>query len=184
MAPPPATKSKLVQKIKPNKAKKAAAKVEAKQATVQVAATNTVVAATKSSKKKKKKAKQAAAADETNDAIDAEVDAVAEDDGEDKVDAKMELDALFSGLKAKKKKAQADTAAEQKRLDDERAEKLAYRKKLEKIENEYKMKHSDSSNPVPVRYDADGLPIYTAASLRINQGGDTADCPFDCWCCF
>ena len=42
MAPPPATKSKLVQKIKPNKAKKAAAKAEAKQTTVQVAATNTV----------------------------------------------------------------------------------------------------------------------------------------------
>lgn len=35
-----------------------------------------------------------------------------------------------------------------------------------------------------VRYDEDGLPIYTEESLKINQGGDTADCPFDCWCCF
>ncbi|KDO16626.1 hypothetical protein SPRG_17870, partial [Saprolegnia parasitica CBS 223.65] len=157
---------------------------DAKQAIVQVAATNTVAVASKSSKKKKKKAKQAATADEANDAANDVADAVADDEIEDKTDAKLELDALFSGLKAKKKKAQADSAAEQKRLDEERAEKLAYRKKLEKIENEYKTKHSDSSNPQPVRYDADGLPIYTAASLRINQGGDTADCPFDCWCCF
>ena len=148
------------------------------------------------------------------------MDAVADDDVEDKVDAKMELDALFSGLKAKKKKAQADTAAEQKRLDDERAEKLAYRKKLEKIENECTLQSSlvarthanmwtrrqdEAQRQLQpparyachrlscasrkriasiVRYDADGLPIYTAASLRINQGGDTADCPFDCWCCF
>lgn len=35
-----------------------------------------------------------------------------------------------------------------------------------------------------VRYDEDGLPIYTEASLQINEGGDTAECPFDCWCCF
>ena len=36
----------------------------------------------------------------------------------------------------------------------------------------------------PARYDADGLPIYTTASLGIGGGGDTPDCPFDCDCCF
>jgi hypothetical protein len=35
-----------------------------------------------------------------------------------------------------------------------------------------------------VRYDEDGLPIYSEASLQIGKGGNTKDCPFDCWCCF
>ncbi|OQR91363.1 hypothetical protein ACHHYP_04763 [Achlya hypogyna] len=175
MAPlaPPATKSKLVQKVKPNKPKRTATKIEAKPvpAAVEVTAPNPA-------KKAKKKKKKEAAPAENDQAVEAA------DEPEEKAVAKEELDALFSVLKAKKKQKKADTAAEQKRLDDERAEKMAYRKKLEKLESEYKAKNSDTSNPVPVRYDADGLPIYTAASLRINQGGDTADCPFDCWCCF
>jgi len=29
-----------------------------------------------------------------------------------------------------------------------------------------------------------GMPIYTADQLKMGQGGDTADCPFDCDCCF
>ena len=36
----------------------------------------------------------------------------------------------------------------------------------------------------PVRFDEDGLPIYTEESLGIGQGGNTALCPFDCECCF
>ncbi|CAM9576066.1 unnamed protein product [Chrysoparadoxa australica] len=36
----------------------------------------------------------------------------------------------------------------------------------------------------PKRFDEDGLPIYTYESLRIGKGGGTADCPFDCDCCF
>ena len=31
----------------------------------------------------------------------------------------------------------------------------------------------------------EGWPIYTAEELKLgNGGGDTADCPFDCQCCF
>ncbi len=32
----------------------------------------------------------------------------------------------------------------------------------------------------------DGLPIYSAAEMRINMpnAGNSADCPFDCECCF
>ena len=36
-----------------------------------------------------------------------------------------------------------------------------------------------------VRVDSDGMKIYSAASLGINdKGGDTPLCPFDCECCF
>jgi len=31
---------------------------------------------------------------------------------------------------------------------------------------------------------AEGFPIYTATEMRVGQGGDTPDCPFDCQCCF
>ena len=41
-----------------------------------------------------------------------------------------------------------------------------------------------SADPKPFKHDEDGLPIYTAKSLGIGRGGDTPDCPFDCWCCF
>ena len=34
------------------------------------------------------------------------------------------------------------------------------------------------------RYTEDGFPIYTDKELRVNEGGDTEDCPFDCQCCF
>lgn len=30
----------------------------------------------------------------------------------------------------------------------------------------------------------DGLLIYTAEELNVGKGGDTDECPFDCWCCF
>ncbi|KAK9804606.1 hypothetical protein WJX73_007261 [Symbiochloris irregularis] len=34
------------------------------------------------------------------------------------------------------------------------------------------------------RRDPEGLPVYTPEELNIGQGGDTADCPFNCKCCF
>lgn len=34
------------------------------------------------------------------------------------------------------------------------------------------------------RYDAEGLPIFSVEELDIGKGKDTADCPFDCDCCF
>mmetsp|Transcript_12421 Transcript_12421/g.10346 ORF Transcript_12421/g.10346 Transcript_12421/m.10346 type:complete len:134 (-) Transcript_12421:35-436(-) len=30
----------------------------------------------------------------------------------------------------------------------------------------------------------EGYKIYSEEELRIGQGGNTPDCPFDCWCCF
>lgn len=34
------------------------------------------------------------------------------------------------------------------------------------------------------RCDAEGLPIFSVDELEIGKGKDTADCPFDCDCCF
>ena len=34
------------------------------------------------------------------------------------------------------------------------------------------------------KYTKEGYKIYTADELKIGQGGDTPDCPFDCECCF
>ncbi|KAF0695784.1 Aste57867_13435 [Aphanomyces stellatus] len=98
---------------------------------------------------------------------------------------KMELDALFSGIKAKKQQKIADDEAVRRQEELDLAEKRAYRKHLEELEADHKRKNNDTSDPRPVRYDADGMAIYTEESLRIGQGnGDTPDCPFDCWCCF
>lgn len=30
----------------------------------------------------------------------------------------------------------------------------------------------------------EGYPIYTDKEMKIGLGGDTPDCPFDCWCCY
>ena len=34
------------------------------------------------------------------------------------------------------------------------------------------------------KFTEDGLKIYTMEELKIGQGGNTEDCPFDCDCCF
>ena len=30
----------------------------------------------------------------------------------------------------------------------------------------------------------EGLPVYSAEELGVDQGGGTPECPFDCDCCF
>jgi hypothetical protein len=34
------------------------------------------------------------------------------------------------------------------------------------------------------RVDADGLAVFTEDELKVGQGGNTPQCPFDCECCF
>ena len=34
------------------------------------------------------------------------------------------------------------------------------------------------------RFTEEGFKIYSTEELNIGKGGDTADCPFDCNCCF
>ena len=36
----------------------------------------------------------------------------------------------------------------------------------------------------PRKYTEEGFKIYSAAELKMGQGGNTEDCPFDCDCCF
>ena len=92
-----------------------------------------------------------------------------------------ELDALFaaagSQVRKNKQQARADAADAERRAEEERRE--AKKRRREQRDSAY-------ADPKPVRFDAElGLPIYTEESLRIGQGkGDTADCPFDCSCCF
>ncbi|KAJ1645401.1 hypothetical protein IWQ61_010319, partial [Dispira simplex] len=42
----------------------------------------------------------------------------------------------------------------------------------------------DSRGTKSKRLTEDGLPLFTVQDLRIGEGGDTPDCPFDCQCCF
>ncbi|KAF4690776.1 hypothetical protein FOZ60_016862 [Perkinsus olseni] len=46
--------------------------------------------------------------------------------------------------------------------------------------------HSDSATAREVTGSEPrkGYKIYTEEELKIGQGGNTPDCPFDCWCCF
>ncbi|GLD95716.1 hypothetical protein PINS_up004394 [Pythium insidiosum] len=102
-----------------------------------------------------------------------------------------DIDDLFQSLKTKKQ--ESEKAAELKKRDEELQKRKA-RKEREQLDDEIKRLEAQNTNvtamqgqnpdPRPVRYDEDGLPIYTEASLQIGKGGDTADCPFDCWCCF
>lgn len=41
-----------------------------------------------------------------------------------------------------------------------------------------------TGQPKQRRFDAEGLPVYTADELSVGAGGDTDQCPFDCTCCF
>ena len=96
-----------------------------------------------------------------------------------------EIEALFDGLKKKKEE-------KKKAIEEQEEEKKQVENKKRKLNQEIQkvLKQSEAKkkqqNPQPklLRYDPDGLPIYTEESLRIDTGGETADCPFDCWCCF
>jgi hypothetical protein len=42
--------------------------------------------------------------------------------------------------------------------------------------------HSDKKNDYD--FTDEGWKVYTPEELNVGKGGDTADCPFDCNCCF
>ncbi len=63
----------------------------------------------------------------------------------------------------------------------------AREKKLDELEaaarRSNRVRGEDS--PEPLRYDEElGMPIYSLEALNIGKGKDTAQCPFDCDCCF
>eukprot|EP00644_Phytophthora_capsici_P012998 jgi/Phyca11/5329/fgenesh1_pm.PHYCAscaffold_5_\ len=100
------------------------------------------------------------------------------------------IDDLFASLKKEKQKK--SIAEEQQKLAEEE-EQRQEKKEKERLQQQIKKLEAQNTNstaaglnpdPRPVRYDEDGLPIYTEASLQIGKGGTSKDCPFDCWCCF
>jgi len=89
----------------------------------------------------------------------------------------LNMDDLFKEAAHKVKQAN-----EKKRVDEAVAEKKHSIEKAEKkrIRDEFKC-----NSVKPTRFDADlGMPIYSEDDLRIGQGGNSKDCPFDCNCCF
>uniref|UniRef100_A0AAV1UQC7 DUF1764-domain-containing protein n=1 Tax=Peronospora matthiolae TaxID=2874970 RepID=A0AAV1UQC7_9STRA len=101
-----------------------------------------------------------------------------------------EIDALFTQLKTEKKKKNAED--EQHKLAEVEAERREMKEK-QRLQQQIKKLEAQNTNstavglnpdPRPVRYDENGLPIYTESSLQIGKGGGSKDCPFDCWCCF
>ncbi|KAG2784727.1 hypothetical protein PC129_g13626 [Phytophthora cactorum] len=139
------------------------------------------ISSTDGAKKKKKKNKSSGAV--TNDPA-------ATDQAEKPKATSGEIDDLFASLKTvKQKKSIAD---EQQKLAEEEEERRE-KKEKERLQQQIKKLEAQNTNstavglnpdPRPVRYDEDGLPIYSEASLQIGKGGNTKDCPFDCWCCF
>ena len=93
---------------------------------------------------------------------------------------KADLDAMFSKkskvIKKKDKKTNKDAS---KKSTESKKEDL---KKDVKKQNQPKEEKKKSSGAT--RYTKEGYKIYTAEDLKIGQGGDGPDCPFDCDCCF
>jgi len=82
---------------------------------------------------------------------------------------KSEIDALFSKVKKPKPAAKSSP----KKI--EKAPKGSAADPLGKGQVEVKARKRTE----------EGWPIYTEEELKLGDGGgDTADCPFDCQCCF
>lgn len=82
------------------------------------------------------------------------------------------IDNTFSKIK-KNEKIKKEEKKEKKEI-----------KKIEKIEKNEKECINFLYVVKPVKYDKDGLPIYTEEQLKLGTGGNTPLCPFDCDCCF
>jgi hypothetical protein len=86
-----------------------------------------------------------------------------------------DLDEIFK--KVKKPIAHAKAAAS-KKVEATEEIKKSVKKKLPDDD------FADSRGKNKRRRTEDGLLIYSAEELNVGKGGDTDDCPFDCWCCF
>lgn len=82
-----------------------------------------------------------------------------------------DIDALFSKIKKTKQKVEAANAELQKL-------KVEAPKVAKNIDDDLGL------NKKGREYTEEGFPIYSVEELKLGQGGDTTDCPFDCWCCF
>eukprot|EP01138_Halocafeteria_seosinensis_P002289 gb/GECG01002345.1/.p1 GENE.gb/GECG01002345.1/~~gb/GECG01002345.1/.p1 ORF type:complete len:192 (+),score=39.48 gb/GECG01002345.1/:1-576(+) len=100
--------------------------------------------------------------------------------------ASLSIDDIFDGVKrAKKASEEKERTAKKHKEKTQNDEQL--QRRIEELE-----KHGRAANrggnthdPKPVRFDSElGMNIYSEESLRINKGGGTSLCPFDCSCCY
>lgn len=105
----------------------------------------------------------------------------------DSVGAHLEdVDQMFDQFKRSKKKMKLDIQAQEAREEIKAQAEKQKRKDLAELEKKFEKAKPSSHLPsdTPSRYDPDGLAIYSTDQLQLGKGGDTKDCPFDCWCCF
>jgi hypothetical protein len=103
-----------------------------------------------------------------------------------------DIDALFTGMTARKATAKAGVsaaaAAAAAREAAAAAEAAAAERAIAALEAAGRRTNrmSGGDSPVPLRWDkALGVKVYSLEGLRIGQGrGDTPLCPIDCDCCF
>ncbi|KAG0166760.1 hypothetical protein DFQ28_006919 [Apophysomyces sp. BC1034] len=124
--------------------------------------------------------------------------------GKKKTSAASEIDDIFSKKKAPKtdKKAvdEKDEKDEKKEDEEDEEDEEDYARVEEVVFAELAAVKRSKKRPAPAvkedddfadsrgkkakRLTDDGYPLYDVKDLRIGEGGDTPDCPFDCQCCF
>ena len=85
------------------------------------------------------------------------------------------MDALFKKNKKSKQIKKADKPAPE--VKKTKTSKSSDQKKSKGVTDTPKA-------PAARKYTKEGFKIYTTEELKVGQGGDTPDCPFDCDCCF
>ena len=86
---------------------------------------------------------------------------------------------------AKKKKPIAKEQPKVEPAQDKKAIKAKKDKKKSEVkEPKQEPESKKDAKPKAGRFTEEGFKIYTTDELNIGKGGDTADCPFDCNCCF
>ena len=95
------------------------------------------------------------------------------------------IDDIFSSAKDKAARKAARKEQKLAELDTLKAIQEARLAALSKAGRAANRLKGDNS-PEPLRFDSElGMNIYSVSDLKIGAGaGDTAQCPFDCECCY
>ncbi|KAI9300681.1 hypothetical protein BJ944DRAFT_234608 [Cunninghamella echinulata] len=121
------------------------------------------VSLTKQQKRKQKKKKATAISNE-NENSQVEEEKKKSSDNEDEQDQHKVQEVIFSELAAVKKNSTINNK----------------RKLVVDNDDDF----ADSRGKKAKRTTDDGYPLYDVKDLRIGEGKDTPECPFDCQCCF
>lgn len=120
--------------------------------------------------KSKDPKKTARREDDAGDGSDYDSYSSSSDDDEIDVEASDQLEAAF----AKKRKLNGNA-------EDKNHSKPQALPKFDKNDDFFDTRGTKAKQ---ARYTEEGYRIYTDKELKMNQGGETADCPFDCKCCY